>query len=99
VTAPPDGPADGGRAIALRVERTWSDADVLTVDEVARRLAGRRVEVHAWLQQLGLLARTPWGDRVVWGAVVRAMDPHQRPDVQTPGRRVVRLPPGVAPVR
>lgn len=76
----------------MTIVRPWSEADVLTPSEAAARLSGSRVDVEAWLRQLGLVAVLPWGARVVWGAVLRALDPASRPAAPAPpaprGRRI-----------
>jgi hypothetical protein len=53
--------------------RPMSEAEVLTPDELARRLGGRREVVMAWARELGIVAATPWGERVVWGRVLAAL--------------------------
>ena len=81
----------------LKVDRTWSDVDVLSIAECARRLDAPRVDVEAWLRQIGIISKLPFAERVVWGAVVRALDPATAQPAAS-GKRTVRLPPGVVPV-
>ena len=91
--------AAAGAPRAPTVERAWSEADVLTLSEAARRLRARRVDVETWLRQIGIVSRLPFGERVSWGAVLRALDPAAAPRPTRPGGRVVSLPAGHLPIR
>lgn len=68
--------------IASEVVRPWSEADVLSLGQVAKRLHMRRADAVAWLRSLDLVSdiRDPGGavvrSLVVWGAVLRALDPN-----------------------
>jgi hypothetical protein len=81
----------------LKVDSTWSDVDVLSIAECAKRLDASRVDVEAGLRQVGILSKPPFGARVVWGAVVRALDPATAQPAAS-GKRTVRLPPGAVPI-
>ena len=87
--------------IASEVVRPWSEADVLTIGEAAKRLHMRRAVADAWLRSLDLVAdlRDPTGavvrSLVVWGAVLRALDPATAP--KTSEKRMFR--PSAPPVR
>lgn len=76
--------------------RAWSDADVLTVTDAARRLRAARSAVEPWLREIGALRDLPFGVRVVWGTVVRRL---QEGDVVPlrPDLRQVNLPAGIVP--
>lgn len=87
--------------IASEVVRPWSEADSLTLGEAAKRLHLRRAAAETWLRSLDLVSdlRDPSGavlrSLVVWGAVLRALDPGTAPKVDP--KRTFR--PTAPPVR
>jgi hypothetical protein len=84
----------------VTIVRPWSEADMLTLSEAANRMSGSRVDVEGWLRQLGLVVVLPWGERVVWGAVLRAIDPASRPaPPAAPAPRGRRLSTSATPVK
>ncbi len=80
-------------AQAPTFERPWSHADVLTMTECALRLGGRREDVERWLRRAGLVAVLDWGERVVWGSVLHALDPTAARPTPSGGRKVTATAP------
>lgn len=78
----------------VEVVRPYSEADVLTVAETAKRLRIRRADCQAWLERLGLLVDVAGSPRVVWGSVIRALQAPEPPKQAARGFR-----PTAAPVR
>jgi hypothetical protein len=71
-----------------------SDAEVLTVQECARRMSLRAAPCRVWLARLGLLARIHLegelvAERVVWGRVVAVLSGTPQAAAAAPGRRVL----------
>ena len=61
------------RRRTLSYLRPMSEAEVLAPEDLARRLGGRRETVMQWARDLGIVASTPWGERVVWGRVLAVL--------------------------
>lgn len=81
------------RRRTLSYLRPMSEAEVLTVQECARRMSLRAASCRAWLTQLGLLARIHLdgelvAERVVWGRVVAVLSGTPQA-AAAPGRRVL----------
>lgn len=82
------------RRRTLSYLRPMSEAEVLTVQECARRMSLRAASCRAWLTRLGLLARIHLegelvAERVVWGRVVAVLSGTPQAAAAAPGRRVL----------
>jgi hypothetical protein len=74
--------------------RPMSEAEVLTVQECARRMSLRAASCRSWLARLGLLARIHLegelvAERVVWGRVVAVLSGTPQGAPAKPGRSVL----------
>ena len=82
------------RRRTLSYLRPMSEAEVLTVQECARRMSLRAAACRSWLTRLNLLARIHLdgelvAERVVWGRVVAVLSGAPQATPATPGRRVL----------